>query len=131
MAILESGKPVNLNQREVAVIVAKSIFETGLPVPSEKIRNDSNHIQIDPIVLEAKVTQPKMGVRLQFYTRDDFQVDFNVNIEDFQADPHGYMTDLFEHLGKMLRNGLKMRRNTKTMNSAMYDILTKEAAANG
>jgi len=31
----------------------------------------------------------------------------------------------------MLRNGLKMRRNTKLMNSAVYDILTKEAAANG
>lgn len=131
MAILESDKPVNLTQREVAVIVAKSISETGLPVPSGRIRNDVNHIQIDPIVLEKRVTNPKMGVRLQFATKEDFQVDFNINIEEFTEDPHGYMTDLFEHLGRMLRNGLKMRKNTKLLNSAIYDILTKEAPANG
>lgn len=131
MAILETDKPVNLTQREVAVIVAKSISETGLPVPSGKVRNDVNHIQIDPIVLEKRVTQPKMGVRLQFMTKDDFKVDFNINIEEFEANPGGYMTDLFEHLGRMLRNGAKMRKNTKLLNSAMYDILTNEAPANG
>lgn len=131
MAILESDKPVNLTQREIAVIVAKSITETGLPVPSSRIRNDVDHIQIDPIVLEKRVTQPKMGVRLQFMTRDDFKVDFNINVEEFEANPGGYMGDLFERLGEMLRNGLKMRKNTKLLNSAMYDILTKEAAANG
>lgn len=131
MAILESDKPVNLTQREIAVIVAKSITETGLPVPSSRIRNDVDHIQIDPIVLEKRVTQPKMGVRLQFMTRDDFKVDFNINVEEFEANPGGYMGDLFERLGEMLRNGLKMRRNKQLMNSAMYDILTKEAAANG
>lgn len=131
MAILESDKPVNLTQREIAAIVAKSISETGLPVPSNKIRNDHEHIQIDPIVLEKRVTQPKLGVRLQFMTRDEFKVDFNVNVEEFEANPGGYMGDLFERLGEMLRNGLKMRKNTKLLNSAMYDILTKEAAANG
>lgn len=131
MAILESDKPVTLSQREVAVIVAKSIHETGLPVPSGRIRNDINHIQIDPIILEKRVTDPKMGVRLQFVTKEDFKVDFNIDMEAFEADPGGYMTDLFERLGEMLRNGLKMRRNTKLMNSAMYDILTKEAPANG
>jgi hypothetical protein len=131
MAILESDKPVNLTQREIAVIVAKSITETGLPVPTGRVRNDVNHIQIDPIILEKRVTQPKMGVRLQFVTKDDFKVDFNINIEEFEANPGGYMTDLFERLGEMLRNGLKMRKNTKLLNSAMYDILTKEAAANG
>ncbi|MCZ4284551.1 hypothetical protein O4H29_06850 [Marinobacter salarius] len=131
MAILESDKPVNLTQREIAVIVAKSITETGLPVPTGRVRNDVNHIQIDPIILEKRVTQPKMGVRLQFVTKDDFKVDFNINIEEFEAYPGGYMTDLFERLGEMLRNGLKMRKNTKLLNSAMYDILTKEAAANG
>ena len=131
MAILETDKPVNLTQREVAVIVAKSISETGLPVPSGKIRNDVSHIQIDPIILEKRVTQPKMGVRLQFMTKDDFKVDFNINIEEFEASPGNYMTDLFEHLGRMLRNGTKMRKNTKLMNSAMYDLLTNEAPANG
>ncbi|WP_428398296.1 hypothetical protein [Marinobacter salarius] len=131
MAILESDKPVNLTQREIAAIVAKSISETGLPIPSGKIRNDHEHIQIDPIVLEKRVTQPKLGVRLQFMTRDEFKVDFNVSVEEFEADPHGYMTDLFEHLGRMLRNGLKMRKNKRLLNSAVYDILTKEAAANG
>lgn len=131
MAILESDKPVNLTQREIAVIVAKSIKETGLPVPSGRIRNDVDHIQIDPIILEKRVTDPKIGVRLQFVTKDEFKVDFNINIEEFEANPGGYMTDLFERLGEMLRNGLKMRRNTKLMNNAMYDILTKEAAANG
>jgi len=131
MAILESDKPVNLTQREIAVIVAKSITETGLPVPSGRIRNDVDHIQIDPIILEKRVTQPKMGVRLQFVTKDNFKVNFNIDIEQFEANPGGYMTDLFERLGEMLRNSLKIRKNTKLMNSAMYDIMTEGAAANG
>jgi len=131
MAILETDKPINLSQREVAVIVAKSIHEAGLPVPSGRVRNDANYIQIDPIILERRVTDPKLGVRLQFVTKDNFKVDFNIDMDEFGANPGGYMTDLFERLGEMLRNGLKMRRNTKLMNSAVYDILTKEAAANG
>lgn len=130
MAILETSKPVTMTQREIAVVVAKAIAKAGLPVPTGKVRNDVDHIQIDPIIIEKRVTSPKLGVRLQFVTDKDFGVGFNVNIDEFEADPKGYLTDLFEHLGRMLRNSAKMRKNKKLFDSAVYDILTQEAAAN-
>lgn len=131
MAILESDKPVNLTQREVAVVVARAIAKTGLPVPNGKYRNDVDHIQIDPIVIEKRVTQPKPGVRLQFMTEANFGVDFNINLEEFEKAPVAYLKDLFEHLAPMLRNGQKFRKNKRLMDSAIYDILTQETAANG
>jgi hypothetical protein len=131
MAILESNKPVTLTQREVAVLVAKAIAKTGLPVPNGQFRNDVDYIQIDPIIIEKCVTQPKPGVRLQFMTEARFGVAFNVNLEDFEKDPVGTLKDLFDHLYPMLRNGQKMRHNKRLLDAAMYDILTRETAANG
>lgn len=131
MAILDSNKPITLTQREVAVVVAQAIAKTGLPVPCKQYRNDVDHIQIDPIIIEHKVTQPKKGVRLQFMTRDSFGVAFNVNLEEFEAGPVAYLEDLFAHLAPMLRNTAKMRKNKRLFDSAVYDVLTEGAAANG
>jgi hypothetical protein len=131
MAILQSDKPVSMTQREIAVVVAKAVAKHGLPIPNGKYRNDVDHIQIDPIILEKRVTQPKLGVGLKFVAKGEFGIELNISIDEFAADPQGYMTDMFEHLGAMLRNGHKMRKNKKLLNSAIYDILTQEAAANG
>ena len=60
-----------------------------------------------------------------------FGVAFNVNLEDFEKDPVGTLKDLFDHLYPMLRNGQKMRHNKRLLDAAMYDILTRETAANG
>ena len=128
MAILETNKPVTLSQREVAVVVAQAVAKTGLPVPSGKLRNDVNHIQIDPIILERRVTNPKTGVRLQFDTKEDFGVTLNVDLDEFAESPVGYLNNLFDHLGPMLRNSTKMRKNRKLFDSAVYDILTQGAA---
>lgn len=131
MAILDSSKPVSLTQREVAVVVAQAIAKARLPVPSSRYRNDVEHIQIDPIVLEVKVTQPKPGVRLQFEAEGGFGIGLNINLAEFEAGPVQYLKDMFAHLYPMLRNSQKMRRNKKLMDSAIYDVLTEGAAANG
>lgn len=130
MAILETSKPVTMTQREIAVVVAKAIAKGNLAVPCKEYRNDVDHIQIDPIILEKRVTNPKLGVRLQFMTEARMGVALNVDIEEFAADPKGYLHEQFEHLGRMLRNSSKMRRNKKLFDDAVYEILTQEAAGN-
>ena len=131
MAILESNKPVSLTQREIAVVVARAVAKAALPIPSGKFRNDVDHIQIDPVVIEAKVTQPKSGVRLQFEVEGGYGITLNVKLEEFEASPMAYLKDLFKQLHPMLRNCQRLRNNKRLMNQAMYDILTKGASANG
>ena len=132
MAILESDKStVDLTQREIAVMVARAISRAGLPVPSGRFRNDIDGIQIDPIVIEKRVTEREPGVRLQFVTKDEFGITLNVNLREFQANPTAYLHDIFEHIHPMLRNGGKMRKRQQIINQAMYEIMTEEAAANG
>ena len=131
MAILDSSKPVSLTQREIAVVVAQAVAKTGLPIPGGKFRNDVDHIQIDPIVIEARVTQPHPGVRLQFEVIGGFGISLNVKIQEFESDPVGYMKDLFGQLHPMMRNAQKLRDKKRIENQAMYDFLTKGAAANG
>jgi len=128
MAILDSNKPVSLTQREIAVVVAQAVAKTGLPVPGGKFRNDVDHIQIDPIVIESRVTQPHPGVRLQFEVIGGFGVSLNVKIGEFESDPVGYLKDLFKQLHPMLRNAQKLRDKKRIENQAMYDFLTKDAA---
>lgn len=130
MPILDSHAPISMTQREVAVVVAKSIAASGLPVPGPKFRNDVDHIQIDPIVIERRVTQPMPGVRLQFEVKEGMGVTLNINLADFEASPKGYLTELYTHLRPMMRNCAKMRRNRKLVNDALYDVMT-EAKADG
>ena len=131
MAIIDSNKPVSLTQREIAVVVAQAVAKTGLPITGGKFRNDVDHIQIDPIVIEARVTQPKQGVRLQFEVTGGFGVSLNVKIGEFESDPVGYLRDLFKQLHPMMRNAQKLRDKKRIENQAMYDFLTKGVAANG
>jgi len=132
MAILDSGSSnVNLTQREVAVTVAGAIARAELPTPNGKFRNDLNHIQIDPIIIEHRVTNRVPGVRLQFMTQDRFGITLNVDLAEFGKDPGQYLRDLFEHIRPMMRNGAKLRRNKQILNEAMYEIMTEGAAANG
>ena len=128
MAILDSNKPVSLTQREIAVVVAQAVAKTGLPIPGGKFRNDVDHVQIDPIVIESRVTQPHPGVRLQFEVIGGFGVSLNVKIGEFESDPVGYLKDLFKQLHPMLRNAQKLRDKKRIENQAMYDFLTKDAA---
>ena len=131
MAILDSNKPVSFTQREIAVVIAQAVAKTGLPIPGGKFRNDVDHIQIDPIVIEARVTQPKQGVRLQFEVLGGFGISLNVKIQEFESDPAGYLKDLFGQLHPVMRNAQKLRDKKRIENQAMYDVLTKGAAANG
>lgn len=132
MAILDSDKTtVDLTQREVAVMVARAISRSGLPVPSGRFRNDIDGIQIDPIIIEKRVTEREPGVRLQFATKDEFGVTLNVNLREFQANPTAYLHDIFEHIHPMLRNGGRRRKRQQIIDQAMYEIMTEEAAANG
>lgn len=131
MAILEDTRRIDMSQREIAVVVAKAIAKTGLPVPHPEIRNDVNYIQIDPIIIEKRVTDPKLGVRLMFRTADRMEVVFNVNVEEFAAGPTAYIQELMTHLHPMIRNCKKMARNKRLMDSMIYDVLTQETAANG
>jgi hypothetical protein len=131
MAILDSNKPVSFTQREIAVVIAQAVAKTGLPIPGGKFRNDVDHIQIDPIVIEARVTQPKQGVRLQFEVLGGFGISLNVKIQAFESDPAGYLKDLFGQLHPMMRNAQKLRDKKRIENQAMYDFLTKGVAANG
>lgn len=130
MPILDSNKPVTMDQREIAVMFAQTIAKAGLPVPSGRYRNDVDHIQIDPIVIEKRVTQPKLGVRLQFMAKGEFGVGLNIDMEEFAADPKGYTMHLFEHLGGMLRDSKRRRHDKRAETAALYDLLTK-GAANG
>jgi len=131
MAILDSNKPVSFTQREIAVVIAQAVAKTGLPIPGGKFRNDVDHIQIDPIVIEARVTQPKQGVRLQFEVLGGFGVSLNIKIGEFESDPVGYLKDLFGQMHPMMRNAQKLRDKKRIENQAMYDFLTKGVAANG
>jgi hypothetical protein len=90
-----------------------------------------DNIQIDPIVIEARVTQPKQGVRLQFEVLGGFGVSLNIKIGEFESDPVGYLKDLFGQLHPMMRNAQKLRDKKRIENQAMYDFLTKGVAANG
>jgi len=131
MPILESDKRVDLTQREVAVVTAKAIAKAGLPIPNGRFRNDVEHIQIDPIIIEHRVTKREPGVRLQFMVEHELGVTFNVNLREFAENPTGYLTDLFEHLRPMMRNSIKLRKRKQIINQALYEIMTEEAAANG
>ena len=131
MAILDSNKPVSFTQREIAVVIAQAVAKTGLPIPGGKFRNDVDDIQVDPIVIEARVTQPKQGVRLQFEVLGGFGVSLNIKIGEFESDPVGYLKDLFGQLHPMMRNAQKLRDKKRIENQAMYDFLTKGVAANG
>jgi hypothetical protein len=131
MAILESDKSVDMTQREVAVVVAQAISRAGLPQPNGRFRNDVDHIQIDPVIIERRVTSREPGVRLQFMAANELGVTLNINLREFSEDPKGYLTNLLEHLNPMLRNSLKMRKRKEIINQAMYEIMTEEAAANG
>ena len=126
MAIIETHKPVTLTQREIAVVVAKAISRGKLQVPSGKYRNDVDGIQIDPIILEKRVTNPRKGVRLQFMAENDLGVCLNIDLEEFAQNPQAYLHEQFDHLGRMLRNSVKMRRNQKLFNSAVNEILQDE-----
>jgi hypothetical protein len=128
MAILDSNKPVSFTQREIAVVIAQAVAKTGLPVPGGKFRNDVDHIQIDPIVIEARVTQPHPGVRLQFEVIGGYSVSLNVKVQEFESDPVGCLKHLFEQLHPILRNAQKRRDKKRIENQAMYDFLTKDAA---
>ena len=130
MPILESNNPVTLDQREVAVLFAQTIAKAGLPIPSGRYRNDVDGIQIDPIVIEERVTRPKLGVRLQFMTKGEFGVALNIDMEQFAADPKGYTVDTFENLGRLLRDSGRRRHTKRAETAALYDLLT-QGAANG
>lgn len=130
MPILESDKPVTLSQREIAVLMAQTIAKAGLPVPCGRYRNDVDGIQIDPIIIEQRVTKPKLGVRIRFMTRDDFGVDFNIDVEEFAASPQSYTLNMFEQLGRMLRDGSRRRHTKREETAVLYDLMTK-GAANG
>ena len=128
MAIIESSAPVTMTQREIAVIVAKAVSATGLPVADEQIRNDVKYIQIDPILLEEKVTDPHLGVRVRFMTKDRFSIDLNIDCRHFCEDPKGYMTDIFENLKRMVGNAHIRRHQKREETLAIYNHLTKGAA---
>lgn len=130
MPILEDNKPVSLTQREVAVAVAQAIAQTGLPKPSTRFRDDLHHIQIDPIIIEERVTDRRPGVQLQFEAEGEFGVKLNVDLTEFAKNPGEYLGDLFSHLKPMLRNGIRLRHDKQAMNAKIYDILTR-GAANG
>ena len=131
MAIIDSNKPVSFTQREIAVVIAQAVAKTGLPITGGKFRNDVDHIQIDPIVIESRVTQPHPGVRLQFEVTGGYGVSLHVKIGEFESDPVGYLRDLFKQLHPMMRNAQKLRDKKRIENQAMYDFLTKGVAANG
>ena len=128
MAILESTQKIELTHREVAVTVAQAIADAGLPSPSTRIRNDVSHIQIDPIIIEHRVTNREPGVRLQFVTEQDFGVTLNINLREFAENPESYLHGLFEHIRPMLRNGQKLRLRKNALDQAMHEVMIDEAA---
>ena len=127
MAILESSEKVELTHREVAVNVAEAINQTGLPTPSRHVRNDAGFIQIDPIIIEHRVTNREPGVRLHFVTGENFGVTLNINLREFAADPESYLHDLFEHIRPMLRNTQKLRMRKNALDQAMYEVMRETA----
>lgn len=131
MAILESSQKIELTRREIAVNVAQAIADSRLPVPSSRIRSDVNYIQIDPIIIEHRVTNRESGIRLQFVTEQDFGVTLNINLREFSENPEAYLHDLFEHIRPMLRNGQKLRMRKDALDQAMHEVMIEEAAANG
>lgn len=131
MAILETQSPVTMTQREVAVVVAQAVARHAQPVPSGRLRNDVDYIQIDPIIIEVRVTKPKPGVRLKFELKGGYGVTLNVNLGEFEASPTAYLRDLFTQLSPMLRDAQRRRAQKRAENHALYDMLTKGVSANG
>lgn len=130
MPIEQTNTRITMTQRDVAVAVAKAVASSGLPVPSKRIRNDVDWVQIDPIIIEYKVTKRRPGVQLKFDVAEEYGFTLNVDLKLFEEDPQGYLHDLFQHIHPMLRNSKKLRRNRKLIGEAMYEILTEEAQGN-
>lgn len=128
MPIEQTKSKITLSQRDAAVYVAKAVASAGLPVPSSRFRNDVDYIQIDPIIIEYKITKRVPGVRLQFEVEGRFGVTLNIDLKQLEDDPQRYLHELFQHVRPMMRNSVKLRRNRKLASQALYEVLTEEAA---
>jgi len=111
--------------RDGARMIAEQLVQHGVPEPSRRFRPDVGPVQIDMIVIEEKVTQPQPGMRLQFEIEGGMGVTINIKLVEFIKDPTAYVRDLFEHLGPMRRNVLRLRRHKRDASEAIYRALTQ------
>lgn len=116
--------------RDSAKAIADELVGQGIPVESKRFRPDVGPVQIDMIVIQEKPTRPEPAFRLQFEAEGGMGITLTIKLLEFLKDPAAYVRDLFEHLGPMRRNVLRLRTNKREINARIYDALTT-GAANG
>lgn len=114
--------------RDSAKAVAEQLVEQGIPVDTGRFRPDVGPVQVDMIVIQEKISNPEPGMRLQFDIEASMGVTLTIKLLEFLKDPAQYVRDLFEQLGPMRRNVLRMRAEKRDRNSKLYDALTKGGA---
>lgn len=114
--------------RDSAKAIADELIRAGIPIESPRFRPDVGPVQIDMIVIEEKVTHPEPAMRLQFEAEGGLGITLNIKLLEFIRDPEAYVRDLFEHLGPMRRNVLRLCRQKRDADEAIYQALTQGAA---
>ncbi|WXL27752.1 hypothetical protein WG219_09995 [Ectopseudomonas mendocina] len=109
---------VDANQGAVFIATKVSVFA----VASARLRTDIGAVQIDNVLVrEASGQLP--AVRLSFEMPEALGVELLVKLDEFAADPAGYLFDLFDNLQGIRHAALMRRSGRKDEVSAVYEAM--------
>lgn len=107
-----------IDANQVADFIARKVGVFA--VPSERLRADIGSVQVEKVVMR-EPAGPQPALRLSFDMAEAFGVELLVKLQEFAADPAGYMVDLFENL-RGIRHAASMRRNGRQAEiAAVYE----------
>ncbi|MGP9826889.1 hypothetical protein ACT048_20665 [Ectopseudomonas khazarica] len=100
---------ITVEAKQIAVAIAKQLAR--IAVPTHRNRPDVGDVQIDPIQIEVGAREFP-GVRFAFDVPEGFGVTLHVRLDQFAADPAGYLADLFQRISAMRIQAKQQRAGT-------------------
>ncbi|MHB0820119.1 hypothetical protein ACYCFK_17815 [Stutzerimonas stutzeri] len=98
-----------IEAKQVAVAIARQLAR--IAVPTHRNRQDVGAVQIDPCKIEVGAREFP-GVRLMFDVPEGYGLTLHVRLDQFAADPAGYLADLFQRINVMREQAKQNRAGT-------------------
>lgn len=108
---------INIDRRQVADFIARKLG--ALAQPTDKLRNDIAHVQVDQVsLLENYTVVP--AIQFKFEIAGGFGMEVMVRIHEFAASPKQYMADLLENMAGIHHAAMQRRNDHHAVVSSVY-----------
>lgn len=105
---------VDINTKQVAVHVAGLLQKVA--VPSLRHRKDIGDIQVDKVVIHEPTDNGEYpALQFSFEMANGLGAEVRVRLDQFAADPHGYIKDLLGNLRDMQFAAMQRRSGQRLM----------------